>query len=377
MELRRPAAASLILCLASTAFAQSAANPASSATADSANAAGAPAGGSYSSLSGYDDRGAFLAAAPCVPTLIRFETIPSGTTLTTQLAALGIANVTGSSTHESPPGPTTQLVNASTSMPFPMFTSGTLPSEPNFLSNRMTPGVYATGEITFQFTAPTQAVGAFVADVGPLGNFEIEVWNGATSLGSISVPPRTLPNSFVGVVSTTPFTSASFRSQSVNDSWGLDDLEFCAGGSTTYCTGKINSQGCTPSIDSTGASSASAGSGFTITTTSVLNNKPGQYLYTNAGRSQIPFQGGILCVNSPVRRAVGMNSGGNPPPNDCSGVYNLDFNAFAVGALGGNPQPFLTIPGVQVNVQCWARDNGLPFPNNSSLSNALEFVVGP
>ena len=41
-----------------------------------------------------------------------------------------------------------------------------------------------------------------------------------------------------------------------------------------YCTAKPNSLGCTPSIASSGTPSASASSGFTVSTTNVLNNKP-------------------------------------------------------------------------------------------------------
>ena len=146
--------------------------------------------------------------------------------------------------------------------------------------------------------------------------------------------------------------------------------------SVIYCTPKVNSLGCMPSISSTGSPSATAGSGFVLSTINVINNKPGLYLYTNNGRAATPFQGALLCVAGPVRRTVPMNSGGNPPPNDCSGTYSLDFNAFAVGALGGTPQAYLTLPGTTIDVQCWGRDNGIPFPNNSTLSDGLEYVVG-
>jgi hypothetical protein len=55
-----------------------------------------------------------------------------------------------------------------------------------------------------------------------------------------------------------------------------------------YCTAKINSLGCTPTIGSTGLPSAAAGSGFTVTGSNVINNKPGLVLYSNGGRPRCP-----------------------------------------------------------------------------------------
>ena len=146
----------------------------------------------------------------------------------------------------------------------------------------------------------------------------------------------------------------------------------------TYCAAKVNSLGCLPSIGFIGSSSATAGSGFTLLASNVRNNKPGLLIYTNNGAASIPFQGGLRCVESPVRRSIQLNAGGNPAPaNDCSGVYSLDMNAFAVGALGGIPASYLTVPGTQVNVQGWGRDQGFTAPNNSTLTNGLQFAIRP
>ena len=49
------------------------------------------------------------------------------------------------------------------------------------------------------------------------------------------------------------------------------------------------------------------------------------------------------------------------------------MNAFAVGALGGNPLPSLTIPGTQLNCQFWGRDT---LANGALLTDALEYFVG-
>ena len=175
-------------------------------------------------LTGFSDRAPFVVAAGGSTDVINFDNFANGTQITNQLGPVGIASVSGVDRDNIPRG---VFVTASNSMPFPMFTAGTLPSEPNFLSVDMNSPAFATGRITCGFPgAPKTAIGAFIADGGPLGNFSIEVFDGQTSLGSINVPPRTLPNSFVGVVSTQPFTSAVFFPNTSTDSWGLDNLEF-------------------------------------------------------------------------------------------------------------------------------------------------------
>jgi len=145
----------------------------------------------------------------------------------------------------------------------------------------------------------------------------------------------------------------------------------------SYCTAKTTANGCTPSIGWSGSASATAGSGFLVNGTDFINNKSCLLFYGTNGGSALPFQGGTLCVSAPIRRTPGTNTLGNPPPNDCSGVPSIDMNLFAVGGLGGTPLPALSVPGTLVNCQWWGRDPGFTAPNNTQLSNGLQYTVGP
>jgi hypothetical protein len=148
------------------------------------------------------------------------------------------------------------------------------------------------------------------------------------------------------------------------------------GNNFMYCTAKLNSLGCTPAIGYSGVASASAGSGFTITCLNLRNQKAGLLIYGLSGQASIPFSGGSLCIAQPRKRSSLVNSGGSPQPvADCSGVYSIDMNAFAVGALGGTPDPALQVHGTQVDAQWWGRDPGFAAPNNTTLSNGLHYSI--
>jgi hypothetical protein len=174
-------------------------------------------------LTSFTSQPAFAAAAGAT-SVITFESFLDGTAITNQLA--GIDAVSGINAFSLP---ASVRVGSSATLPFPMFVAGTLPSETNFLSIDMGGVNAAAGSITFDLaSSPKNAIGAFIADGAPLGGFNIELFNGALSLGSISVGPRTLPDAFVGVTSVASFTRAVFSAASTVDSWGLDNLEFSA-----------------------------------------------------------------------------------------------------------------------------------------------------
>jgi len=102
----------------------------------------------------------------------------------------------------------------------------------------------------------------------------------------------------------------------------------------------------------------------------------GLLMYGTTGRAGLLFQGGFLCIASPVRRSPGVSSGGSAfPANDCTGIYSIDMNAFAAGSLGGSPSPQLIVPGAIITCQWWGRDPGSLF--DSTLSDAIEYSVCP
>jgi len=146
---------------------------------------------------------------------------------------------------------------------------------------------------------------------------------------------------------------------------------------STYCTAKLNALGCTPTIGFAGTPLSTSTSGFIVRGTNVRNQKSGLLFYgTNTGPAANAFTGGTLCVKTPIKRSQAVNSGGTAlPSQDCSGVYSIDMNAFAHQAGPPIPPAILLVPGTQMNVQYWGRDPGFPAPNNTTLTNGLQYTI--
>ncbi len=138
-----------------------------------------------------------------------------------------------------------------------------------------------------------------------------------------------------------------------------------------YCVAKINSLGCVPQIGSSGTLSLGDAVPFLISAQQVVNSKVGLFIYGKSGRAALPFLGGTLCANPPIKRSPPQNSGGSPPPtSNCTGTYSFNFDAwFAAGSDAG------LIPGVAVQGQFWSRDNASSF--GAGLTDAIEFAVTP
>jgi hypothetical protein len=142
----------------------------------------------------------------------------------------------------------------------------------------------------------------------------------------------------------------------------------CKENITTYCTAKPGLTCGTPAISTFGSPSSTSTSAFLILAGPARTNRSGILLYSDAGRDAQPFSGGTLCIKTPLKRSVAVNSGG---VGTCDGEFGLDMNAFAQGTLGGNPAAFLTTPGTQINCQWWGRDT----LSGAFLSDGLEYTL--
>jgi len=139
----------------------------------------------------------------------------------------------------------------------------------------------------------------------------------------------------------------------------------------SYCTAKVNSQGCTPSVGFSGVPSATPKAPFVLKATGLVNQKSGLCFYSLAGAAGVPFQGGWLCVQGPIARTAAASTGGNPLPEDCSGMLAYDFNE----RIQSGMDPGL-VAGVRVWGQFWSRDPSSG-PPGTSLSDAVQFEVCP
>ena len=146
----------------------------------------------------------------------------------------------------------------------------------------------------------------------------------------------------------------------------------------TYCTAKVNSCGGTPKLSHTieGYGTASATSGFPLIGSGANEGRIGLLLYSNAGRKQpaVPFPGGgFLCVNAPIGRSIALTATGGTP-GQCDSSFTIDMNAYAHGLLGGNPKPYLLVPGAIIGAQFWGRDTP---QNGIYVTEAWEYKIIP
>lgn len=142
-------------------------------------------------------------------------------------------------------------------------------------------------------------------------------------------------------------------------------------GPQTFCTKKVNSLGCRPTIDFSGSPSVSSTSPFLITGTNILNNKLGLLFY-GYGSAFTPFQGVKICVAPPLKRLPTQNSGGNSGPPDCSGVLSTDFNLRIQSGIDAG-----LVTGATISARWYYRDSQDPAGFGTGLTDAVRFAICP
>lgn len=136
---------------------------------------------------------------------------------------------------------------------------------------------------------------------------------------------------------------------------------------TTYCTGKITSAGCVPTMAATGTPAAQADDDFYVIAAPALAAKPGLFFWGTSGPAALPFLGGLLCSQPPLRRGPVLLS---DPGADCASGYAFHFSqayALSTGLVGGE-----TVHG-----QFWMRDPEQGDGTGVGLSDAVQFSWCP
>lgn len=203
-------------------------------------------------------------------------------------------------------------------------------------------------------------------DIGPTGPDTVGGWR----LHTFRLRDFVTPTNGVRVRFVASDLNGDSRVEAALDDLVVFDVVQCVPTPTYYCVGKTNSQGCTPILSSSGSPSASNAGAFDIACSNVINNKGGTLFY-GWSSTNTPFQGGVKCVQSPVRRTGVQNSGGNAGADDCSGSIALDFNARIQSGVDNT-----LVPGATIYAQVWYRDGADPTGFGTGLSNAIEFTIG-
>ena len=144
----------------------------------------------------------------------------------------------------------------------------------------------------------------------------------------------------------------------------------CSPAPLVYCTPKITSTGCTPSVSFSGAASLSVGDNFELVASDLINHSIG-ILTWGLGPASVPFAGGTLCVQSPMMQLPPQMSGGTQGgPSDCTGTLRAHFSQAYMAQKGLSA-------GAAVYAQFWCRDRGFAAPDDIALTDAVEFTVCP
>ena len=223
----------------------------------------------------------------------------------------------------------------------------------------------------------------------PLDDFEVELFaspdcdpsgfgEGQQLLGAVNVTTNPAGNAAIdahleAAVPVGWFVAATATAQ---PSGATSEFGACLAlggqGLASYCTAGTSASGCQASISAAGTPSAIATSGFALGASAVEGHVDGQFFFGTSGRQALPWGNGTSyqCVVPPVTRAgllTGIGTHGL-----CDGSFSQDLNALWTAKPAKNPGA-----GALVQAQLWYRDPKSTSNQTTSLSDAIEFLVGP
>jgi hypothetical protein len=147
------------------------------------------------------------------------------------------------------------------------------------------------------------------------------------------------------------------------------------GAPVSYCTAGSSANGCQALLSASGTASASAPSGFVLMAAGVEGKKEGIFLFGANGRQANPWGNGTSyqCVVPPVVRTPVIPASGTN--GQCDGSFAFDLNAlWCPSCPKGQKNPG---SGALAQAQLWYRDPASTSNQTTSLSDAIEFGVGP
>lgn len=135
----------------------------------------------------------------------------------------------------------------------------------------------------------------------------------------------------------------------------------------TYCTPKVNSQGCSPQIAWSGDPTVAGPDDFVVSAAQVLPKKNGVFFFGTAGQAATPFLGGTLCATPPLQRSPIQQATSGA---GCAASIAYPFSQADMATYGLDP-------GEHVWGQFWMRDPAQLDGTGTSLSDAIEIQFQP
>ncbi|MGK0216689.1 MAG: hypothetical protein ACI9HE_000161 [Planctomycetota bacterium] len=137
-----------------------------------------------------------------------------------------------------------------------------------------------------------------------------------------------------------------------------------------YCTAKVNSLGCTPTLTWQGTPSLTGPNDFRVIADDLLNQQAG-VMFWGLAEANTPWLGGTLCVGSTIHRLpTKMTTGAGAPGTNCNGRFAQMFSQARMNANGLQA-------GMDVYMQLYYRDPAHQDGSGAGTTAGVHFTICP